>query len=173
MKKMTLTLALIAATTSAVFAQAMNTINFKGTVTDSACTLNSVEDVDLGSIAVNTLKNGKTGGWGSSEIIFTDCNLDAEEGAAKDKIVLSVLPGTAADSGNKYWFNEGDASNVGVEIQISNTAITPDGKSEIPQLAISGNTVKTTVRGRTVKSGSGDPSVGSVSARINFVADYR
>lgn len=177
MKKISLTLALTAITFSAAFAQTSsttNSINFKGYVTDSACTVSPIEDVDLGSISVKTLMGGQKGGWGTSEIIFTDCNLDID-GEAKTKIDLSVLAGGAADVAGNYWVNDGNATGVGVEIEIAGKNIKPAGISgtEAISLDILGDTVRTTVRGRTVNAGTGDVTEGTVSARMNFVAEYK
>lgn len=177
MKKISLTLVLATVTFSAAFAQSgstTNSINFKGYVTDSACTVSPIEDVDLGSISVKTLTAGQKGGWGTSEIIFTDCNLDVE-GEAKTKITLSVLAGGAADSAGDYWVNDGDAQGVGVEVQIAGKNIKPAGISgaEAISLDILGDTVRTTVRGRTVKAGADSVAQGTVSARMNFVAEYK
>lgn len=177
MKRISLALAFVTVTSTAVFAQSASTtnaINFKGFVTDSACTVSPVEDVDLGSISIRTLTAGNKGGWGTSEIIFTDCNLDAD-GEMKEKITLSVLPGMQAGTSGKYWANEGDAGGVGVEVEIAGRSIKPAGISgeEAISLNILGETVKTTVRGRTVNSGEGNVSEGTVSARINFVAEYK
>lgn len=178
MKKLSLTLALATVTFStAAFAaggSTTSTINFKGFVTDSACTVSPVEDVDLGSISVKTLTAGTKGGWGTSEIIFTDCNLDVE-GEKKSKIHLSVLPGAQADTAGLFWGNEGDAAGVGVEVEIAGQSVKPTGLSadNAIKIDILGDTVRTKVRGRTVNSGAGAVAEGSVSTRINFVAEYK
>lgn len=177
MKRISLALALMTVTSSAVFAQSgttTNSINFKGYVTDSACTVSPIEDVDLGSISVKTLTAGTKGGWGTTEIIFSDCNLEAGD-EVKDKIHLSILPGAQAGTAANLWANDGDATGVGVEIEVAGKAVTPAGLSGSNEIVLNilGDTVKTTVRGRTVKSGDGAVTQGTVSARMNFVAEYK
>lgn len=177
MKRMSLVLAVMAVSFTAAFAQSgstTNSISFKGYVTDSACTVSPIEDVDLGSISVKTLTAGTKGGWGTTEIIFSDCNLDAGE-EVKNKIHLSILPGAQAGASGSYWANDGDAAGVGVEIEVAGQLVKPTGLSgaNAIKLDILGDTVKTKVRGRTVNSGEGAVSQGTVSARMNFVAEYK
>ncbi|UNM97455.1 hypothetical protein MMG00_06320 [Ignatzschineria rhizosphaerae] len=178
MKKLTLALAASALLSSAAFAQsntASNFIEFSGEVTEAACSV-TAGTVNLNSLTTRALKDdGDAGPWGTAYIDFYGCELEgkAEGGGDLKSVKIEVTPGAPDDTNDALWKNLGTAKNVGVEVEMANTKITPAGNIGTGITAdLTEAGAKVEVRGRTVKVGADASTAGSVNTRVNFVASF-
>lgn len=186
MKKSLLAVTVLAGFLSATsaFAQVDNTvpgkIYFKGTVSNAACTLAGVKDVELGFVSKKTLAEaGKEGPAGQTTIEFLNCNygLDAENEDDKklmvDTVTVTIQEGAKDPVNENLWKNSGNAQNVGIEITHAGTVIKATEVNE-PLVAngIKGNPNPTfTIGGKMVATGAA--TEGDVHTTLNFIATYK
>lgn len=165
-------------TSGAAFADtASNTsngsVNFVGEVTNAACSMAAVEDVNLGSVTVRNLTKAKDSGlWGSTTIKYHGCELGTGSEGAISGMTLTVAVGTADAKDANLWPNAGgSAENVGVEVTIDGRPVIPaDGLVTIEKKFGTAKTMSYNVRGRMVATGAA--KAGDVKVNLPFVADF-
>lgn len=183
MKKLSLALITTLSLSTAAFAQTAGSdgqIKFTGTVTEKGCTIvaGNSATVDLGSMPKATLQKQKFGGWGTGQIKFVDCNLDLEkEGTALQAVSITIQPGAKATFGTDLWANDGNATGVGIEVEIAGKngmeKVSPAGVATPIEASIdkANGTATYNVRGRM--AGDAAVTAGSVDTTISFIASYK
>lgn len=181
MKKLALAVAALSLSMSTFAADlpGQGQIKFTGMVTTAGCTVVPVGSngtIALGSVPVKNLEGGKTSPWVSGVLKFEQCSSESNDGV---KVFLSINPGTPMVGNANAWANEGDAKNVGIEVEVVGGSptrfnpIPPTGTEkpiETLDATVGGN-VKYVVRGRMV--GGTGVKAGSVAATLAFTAEYR
>lgn len=136
-------------------------INFTGSVTNAACTVdgqgpNGAINIALGQYGQKELsESGKFTGWSEERLSFSNCILKLDEETALTGIDLEITGSGKATTANSQLFSNeatGGAGNVGVEIRVDDVLVDP----------INGLTAKAPL----VKSGSDENAVGSVSFKV-------
>lgn len=154
--------------------QVTGEIVFTGNVTAASCSLQAMENIDLGQPTAESLKdNLSEAAWSTVEnISFTNCVLPSAtgEGSTAPAITVKVKPGTPADGNAALWASNGEAKKVGVKVQINGEDITSAGGSvSVPM--IEGTPSGIPVRGKIVSLGNA--TVGDVLTTLKFEVDYK
>lgn len=176
MKKIVLALA---ATTlfSSAFAQTFENsssgeITFSGEVTTAACSMTS-ENVPLYSYTVRDLAGATaTGEWGQGSIRFINCDLGTGDDAISS-VDVSFAKSTGVGTNNRFWSNQGTATNVGVEIQVAGAPLLPATADAPINVALQATGSTLLVQGRTVKLSADDATPGTVKQALRFNAVYK
>lgn len=135
-----------------------------------------MKDVQLGQVSERSLSTvGDASKWEETVIQFRDCNLGTDSDDAVKAVHLTVASGPAAAGNNKLWKNHGDAGNVGVEVQIGGSTVTPAGIADDDEnfkMSIENTSDPLyRVRGRMVATGKA--TAGDVKSVVTFVAKYK
>lgn len=146
----------------ASFAYAVDsTITVTGTVLQRTCTIDKKDvTVDLGNLYTSDLVNvNSTSSWKNFQLKLTNCQ--------NMSTVTAMFSGTS-DS-NDYYKNNGDASNVMVEIQEvnGNTALKSGSKISAN---VSNNNATLDLRARAVSKGN--TGAGSINSQITVTYTY-
>lgn len=153
--------------------QADNSITFTGTVSDTTCTAtidNGVSSIEMGTVSVADLKENTYSAAKSFSFTLTGCPTDAES-LTKARITFG---GEADKFNGDYFKNQASASaaeNVAVAI-FDNAGVIQKNHTEGSDVDISsgGATIPFTVK--MAKSGSSDPTKGSVSTTVTYNVTY-
>lgn len=197
MKKSILAVSALSAllSTGAAFAQNSNSsegqITFEGLITNVSCSFaSSNATVKLGEASALTFTGeGSRGGYGTTDLVFSNCNLagnevtEGEPGSevttgipAVSQVAISVAPGTAAkDNKQDLWQVSGGASGVGLEVKIEGKVVPSSGVAEDAagftyNLAEKNSKVK--VEGELVAINE-EVTAGTVNATLNIKASYK
>lgn len=191
MKKNILTASALVALLSsgAAFAQSNSStgqITFEGLITNVSCSFESSNaTVKLADASALTFKKaGDRGGYGTTDLVFSRCNLagnavgEGEEQVgvpAVSQVAISVTPGTAAAGDNNLWEIGGATSNLGLEVKLDNTVVPSTGVAEgstdfTYNLAEKNSKIK--VEGELVATGA-TVKPGIVRATLEIKATYK